>query len=55
MVSVHPARRARCHDVAELPKVCLFISPVYLFWGKILLFFQEYCYGVFFSVGYASS
>ena len=48
MVSVHPARWCtsplgvvpaglgdgvgHCHDVAELPKVCLFVSPVYLFW-----------------------
>ena len=46
MVSVHPARRCtsplgvvpaglgdgvgHCHDIAELPRVCLFISLVFL-------------------------
>ena len=49
MVSVHPARWCTsplgvvpaglgdgvgdCHDDANLPRVCLFISLVYLFWG----------------------
>ena len=49
MVSVHPARRRTsplavvpfgsgegagdCHDVANLPKECLFISLLYLFFG----------------------
>ena len=35
-----------CHDVAELPRVCLFISPVYLFWGnKLYSFFRSIVLG----------
>ena len=50
VVSVHPARWCtsplrvipaglgdgvgHCHDAAKLPKVCLFITLVYLFWGR---------------------
>ena len=57
MVSVHPARWCTsplgvvpaglgdgvglCHDVAELPKVCLFISPVYFFWGTSFTLFSR--------------
>ena len=56
MVSVHPSWRCtsplgvvpvrlgdgvgHCHDVANLPRVCLFISHVYLFWGTSYTFFQ---------------
>ena len=58
MISVHPARWCtsplgvvpaglgdgvrHCHDVAKFPRVCLFISLLYLFWGnkfpKVCLF-----------------
>ena len=57
MVSVHPARWrtsplgvvpaglgdgvGHCHDVAKLPKVCLVISLVYLFWGTCLTLFSR--------------
>ena len=57
MVSVHPARWCtsplgvvpaglgdgvgHCHDVAELPKVCLFISAVYLFGGTSFTLFSR--------------
>ena len=57
MVSVYPARRCTsplgvvsvgsgdgvgdCHDVANHPRVCLFISLLYLFWEmNLTLFFQ---------------
>ena len=51
MVSVHPAREVvpaglgdfvgDCHDVAHLPRVCLFISLVFHFFGnKLYTFFQ---------------
>ena len=57
MVSVHPARWCTsplgvvpaglgdgvgdCHDAANLPRVCLFISLIFHFWGKNLTtFFQ---------------
>ena len=57
MVSVYPARRCTsplgvvpvgsgdgvgdCHDVANLPRVCLFISLFYLFWEiNLTLFFR---------------
>ena len=56
MVSVHPALWCtsplgvvpagfgegvgHCHDVAKLPKVCLFISPVSLFGRKDFTFFK---------------
>ena len=64
MVSVHPARPCTsplgvvpaglgdgvgvCHDVAELPKVCLFISPVYFLWGgtSFTLFFKSFDLGL---------
>ena len=71
MDSVHPAQRCtspvgvvpaglgdgvgHCHDVAKLPRVCLFISLVYLFLGTSFTLFQEYCYEVFYTAGYASS
>ena len=72
MVSVHPARWCTsplgvvpaglwdgvgdCHDVANLPKVCLFISLLYLFLGTSCTFlFKEYDYEFFFTAGYASS
>ena len=59
MVSVHPARWCtsplgvvpagfgdgvgHCHDVAKLPKVCLFYFPCVSFLGnKFYSFFQEY-------------
>ena len=71
MVSVHPARWCTsplgvvpaglgdgvgdCHDVAKLPRVCLFYFPSF-FWGEqVLLFFQEYGSGFFTTAGYASS
>ena len=70
MVSVHPARWCtsplgvvpaglgdgvcHCHDVAKLPKVCLFISFVYHFWGRIFTFFKEFSSGVFYTAEYAS-
>ena len=71
MVSVHPARWCtsplgavpaglgdgvgHCHDVAKLPRVCLFI-PLYIFFvERFVLFFQEYSCGFFYSAGYASS
>ena len=71
MVSVHPARRrasplgvvpagwrdgvGHCHDVAKFPRVCLFISLVYLFGKTFCTLFQEYSYGFFFTAGYVSS
>ena len=72
MVSVHPARWCtsplgvvpaglgdgvgHCHDVAKFPRVCLFISLVYLFEENVLYsFFQEYRFGFFYTAGYASS
>ena len=30
-----------CHDVAKLPRVCLFISLVYLFWGTCCTLFSR--------------
>ena len=77
MVSVYPARRCTsplgvvpvglgdgvgdCHDVANLPRVCLFISLLFLFWVKILYSFSKSmrvakweptpCYRDAFSVG----
>ena len=45
-----------CHDVAKLPRVCLFISLVYLFLREqVLLFFQEHDLGSFYTAGHASS
>ena len=71
MVSVHPAwwctsplavvpaglgdGVGHCHDVAKLPRVCLFISLIYLFWRTCYTFFQEYDFGFFYTAGYASS
>ena len=65
MVSVHPAQWCtsplgvvpagledgvgHCHDVAKLPRVCLFISLCFFFGEEVLLFFQEYDCG-FFSI-----
>ena len=73
VVSVHPARWCtsplgvvpaglgdgvgHCHDVANLPRVSLFISHFFLFgWSEhVILFFQEYDSGFFTTAGYASS
>ena len=71
MVSVHPAQWCtsplgvvpaglgdgvgHCHDVANLPRVVLFISLIFLFGEQVLLFFQEYGSGFFTTAGYASS
>ena len=44
-----------CHDVAKFPRVCLFFSWCIFFGEQVLLFFQEYCYGIFYTAGYASS
>ena len=70
VVSVYPARRCTfllevvpvglgdgvgdCHDVANLLRVCLFISLLYLFFlGNIFL--KRYFFGeCFFTAGYAS-
>ena len=57
MVSVHPARRRTsplgvvpaglgegvgdCHDVTNLPRVCLFISIIFFFFGKNFTFFFQ--------------
>ena len=57
MVSVHPARWCTsplgvvpvglgdgvgdCHDVANLPRVCLFISLLFLFGGKNFTLFYR--------------
>ena len=64
MVSFHPARWCtsplgvvpaglgdgvgHCHDVAKLPKVCLFISLVFLFLGKNCYSFYKSIIFVFF-------
>ena len=37
-----------CHDVANLPRVCLFISLVYLFGGTSYTLFSRVCFFVFF-------
>ena len=71
MVSVHPARWCtpplavepaglgdgvgHCHDVAKLPKVCLYISLLYFFGEYVILFFQAYGFWFFFTAGFASS
>ena len=71
VVSVYPARRCTsplgvvpvglgegvgdCHDVANLPRVRLFISLVYLFGGTNYILFSRVWFLFFFSAGYASS
>ena len=69
MVSVHPARWCtsplgvvpaglgdgvgHCHDVANLPRVCLFISPVYffVFLGNKFYFFKSIVMGFSLPLG----
>ena len=70
MVSVYPARRCTsplgvvpvgsgdgfgdCHDVANLSRVCLFIS-LFIFCGINLTLFPGYGFSLFFTAEYASS
>ena len=68
MVNVHPARWCtsplgvvptglgdgvdNCHDVANLPRVCLFISLIYLFWeNKLYSFFKSMIMGFSIPLG----
>ena len=45
-----------CRDVAELPRVCFFISPVYLFWeNKFYSFFKSIVMGFSIPLGTISA
>ena len=71
VVSIYPARRRTsplgvvpaglgdgvgdCHDVANLPKVCLFISHFSFSGDKPYSFLKGYDFRFFYSAGYASS
>ena len=70
MVSVHPARWCTSpigvvpglgngvghgHEVANLPRVCLFISLMYPFWENKLYFFQGLYSGFFTTAGYVAA
>ena len=71
MVSVYPARRrtsplgvvpvglgdsvGACHDVANLPRECLFISLLFLVLGKIDALFHGYGLLFLCTAEYASS
>ena len=45
-----------CHDVANLPRVCLFISLLYLFGGTNFTLFPRVWFLVFFfAAGFAGS
>ena len=48
-------RRWRMSRRRQSSKRCLFISLLYLFWDKTLLFFSEYGFLFLYTAGYASS